>query len=183
MADLFSSEQGKRLFGFIGAGGTAGALLGPVITIVLSVPARPDQSTDRSDGIARSSGILRPPARVRGYGANWCAGRRTAKCWWERLRWAVRANSVTLSVREEKYKAKNLIDVVIYRGSDALYGWLFDSLQGLGLKLGAIALCSLPVVALWSVLSLVLGRAQEKRSAQREPSGTEVKREYGFDAA
>src|SRR5665213_1504409 len=26
MADLFSSEQGKRLFGFIGAGGTAGAL-------------------------------------------------------------------------------------------------------------------------------------------------------------
>lgn len=89
----------------------------------------------------------------------------------------------TVVTREEEYKAKNLIDVVIYRGSDALYGWLFDSLQGLGLKLGAIALCSLPVVALWSVLSLVLGRAQEKRSAQREPSGTEVKREYGFDAA
>ena len=33
--------------------------------------------------------------------------------------------------RKEKYKAKNLIDVVIYRGSDALYGWCFDSLQGL----------------------------------------------------
>jgi ATP/ADP translocase len=33
MADLFDSEQGKRLFGFIGAGGTAGSLLGPVITI------------------------------------------------------------------------------------------------------------------------------------------------------
>src|SRR5277367_2499568 len=31
MADLFSAEQGKRLFGFIGAGGTAGALLGPVV--------------------------------------------------------------------------------------------------------------------------------------------------------
>ena len=30
MADLFTSEQGKRLFGFIGAGGTAGGLLGPV---------------------------------------------------------------------------------------------------------------------------------------------------------
>ena len=38
MADLFTAEQGKRLFGFIGAGGTAGALLGPVITIALSVP-------------------------------------------------------------------------------------------------------------------------------------------------
>src|SRR5437773_3513653 len=38
MADLFTAEQGKRLFGFIGAGGTAGALLGPLITIGLSVP-------------------------------------------------------------------------------------------------------------------------------------------------
>ena len=41
MADLFTAEQGKRLFGFIGAGGTAGALLGPVITISLSVPFGP----------------------------------------------------------------------------------------------------------------------------------------------
>src|SRR5512144_3250936 len=41
MADLFTSEQGKRLFGFIGAGGTAGALLGPAITIALSVPLGP----------------------------------------------------------------------------------------------------------------------------------------------
>ena len=41
MADLFNAEQGKRLFGFIGAGGTAGALLGPVITIGLSVPLGP----------------------------------------------------------------------------------------------------------------------------------------------
>jgi ATP:ADP antiporter, AAA family len=89
----------------------------------------------------------------------------------------------TVVTREEKYKAKNLVDVVVYRGSDALSGWIFDSLQGLGLKLGAIALCSLPVVAGWAVLSLALGRAQEKRSAQRESSSTEVRREYGFDAA
>ncbi|HEY4956196.1 MAG TPA: MFS transporter, partial [Caldimonas sp.] len=41
MADLFDSEQGKRLFGFIGAGGTAGALLGPALTIALSVPLGP----------------------------------------------------------------------------------------------------------------------------------------------
>src|ERR1700720_500897 len=41
MADLFTAEQGKRLFGFIGAGGTAGALLGPVLTILLSVPLGP----------------------------------------------------------------------------------------------------------------------------------------------
>src|SRR6202790_3008330 len=41
MADLFTAEQGKRLFGFIGAGGTAGALLGPVVTIWLSAPLGP----------------------------------------------------------------------------------------------------------------------------------------------
>src|SRR5205823_1418980 len=35
MADLFTSEQGKRLFGFIAAGGSAGALLGPSLTVAL----------------------------------------------------------------------------------------------------------------------------------------------------
>jgi hypothetical protein len=30
---------------------------------------------------------------------------------------------------------------------------------------------------------MALGRAQEKRSAQRRSSSTEVRREYGFDAA
>src|SRR5690349_17391853 len=72
----------------------------------------------------------------------------------------------TVVGREEKYKAKNLIDVVIYRGSDALYGWVFDSLQTLGLKFAGIALWSLPVVAGWLVLSIALGRSQERRAEQ-----------------
>src|SRR3990172_7422162 len=41
MADLFSSEQGKRLFGFIAAGGSAGALAGPAITFGFAVPLGP----------------------------------------------------------------------------------------------------------------------------------------------
>ena len=41
MADLFGNERGKRLFGFIAAGGTAGALLGPAITTFLAVPLGP----------------------------------------------------------------------------------------------------------------------------------------------
>ncbi len=36
MADLFSSEQGKRLFAVIAAGGTAGSLAGPALTIGLA---------------------------------------------------------------------------------------------------------------------------------------------------
>ena len=87
----------------------------------------------------------------------------------------------TVVTREEKYKAKNLVDVVVYRGSDALSGWIFDSMQALGLKLGAIALFSLPVVAGWLVLSMGLGRAQERRSAQTATPAAETKRQYGFD--
>lgn len=75
----------------------------------------------------------------------------------------------TVVGREEKYKAKNLIDVVIYRGSDALYGWVYDSLQALGLKLGAIAICALPIVAGWLVLSIALGRTQERLAERPIP--------------
>ncbi len=35
MADLFNTEQAKRLYGFISAGGTLGALTGPLITVGL----------------------------------------------------------------------------------------------------------------------------------------------------
>src|SRR4051812_39314844 len=41
MADLWESGQGKRLFGFIAAGGSAGALLGPLVTVGLAVPLGP----------------------------------------------------------------------------------------------------------------------------------------------
>ncbi len=36
MADIFRSEQGKRLFGFIGLGGTLGAILGSFVTASLA---------------------------------------------------------------------------------------------------------------------------------------------------
>src|SRR5262245_12161919 len=38
MADLYGSEQGKRLFGFIAAGGSLGALLGPLLAVALAEP-------------------------------------------------------------------------------------------------------------------------------------------------
>jgi AAA family ATP:ADP antiporter len=41
MADLFESEQSKRLFGFIAAGGQAGAMAGPAMAIVLAKPLGP----------------------------------------------------------------------------------------------------------------------------------------------
>jgi len=71
----------------------------------------------------------------------------------------------TVVGRAEKYKAKNLIDVVVVRGSDALYGWVYDSMQALGLMLGAIAVWVLPASVAWLVLSAALGRTQERRAA------------------
>jgi len=284
MADLFTAEQGKRLFGFIGAGGTAGALLGPIITIGLSVPLGPvnlliaaaaflelavycvyrleraatAQTAAHAEpqrvggsafaalpelirspyligiggwvsllsfcativyfeqanivsaavhgagaqtrifaGIDLAVGLLSLATQVfvtgqvlKRFGTGIAAGAlpaiyvvgfaalavaptlavvvalQVAQRW---MNFAIanpaRQVLFTVLAREEKYKAKNLIDVVIYRGSDALYGWVFDSLQALGLKLGAIALCALPVAAGWLILSAILGRVQERRAA------------------
>ena len=285
MADLFTADQGKRLFGFIGAGGTAGALLGPVLTIWLSVPlgpanllipamilieaavfcvwrlervATPHQRAqdERLGGgaFAAIPELIRSPyliglaawislqsfcatilyfeqihivaAEVQGAGAQarlfaaidlavnlftlatqilatgqllkrFGSGTSAAALpavfvagfvvifltptlaavlaaqvaqRWIHFALANPARQVFYTVlgREEKYKAKNLIDVVIYRGSDALYGWVFDSLQLLGLKLGTIALVAAPVSAIWLILSAALGRAQEQRA---KPTG------------
>ncbi len=41
MADLFASEQGRRLFGFIASGGTAGILLGLFLVRELAIPLGP----------------------------------------------------------------------------------------------------------------------------------------------
>jgi AAA family ATP:ADP antiporter len=72
----------------------------------------------------------------------------------------------TVVGRDEKYKAKNMIDVVVLRGSDALYAPVFDALQALGLKIGGIALCALPVAIGWLTLSMRLGRTQERRAIE-----------------
>jgi AAA family ATP:ADP antiporter len=296
MADLFTAEQGKRLFGFIGAGGTAGALLGPVITIALAGPlgainllivavvfleiavfcvsrlertARerkleqpiaseatpPSQASTRRIGGSAFSAIpelIKSPyligvagwvsllsfgatiayfaqanivsATIHGraeqtelfasidlavgllslvtqvfatgqflkrFGTGIAAAALPAAYLlgftavaiapslavvitlqvlqrWMNFAIANPARQVFFTVvgREEKYKAKNLIDVVIYRGSDALYGWVYDTMTAIGLKLGAIALCALPVAAGWIVLSRFLGRSQECRAAE-----------------
>ena len=288
MADLFSAEQGKRLFGFVGAGGTAGALLGPVITIWLSVPFGPvnlliaaavlleiavfcvyrleraamaqagaqggvqaEPGRVGGNAFAALAEVIRSPyllgvgfwvsllsfcatiiyfeqahivsAMVHGAGAQTrifasidlavglltlatqilatgqvlkrfgtgiAAGALPAVYIigfaalflaptlavvvilqvvqrWMNFAIANPARQVFFTVldREEKYKAKNLIDVVIYRGSDALYGWVFDSLQALGLKLGAHCVGRVASRGWLAHLSVALGRVQEYRAA------------------
>ena len=71
----------------------------------------------------------------------------------------------TVLGREEKYKAKNVIDLVVFRGSDAVSSWLFAAMRGAGLELAAISLSVVPVAAACVALALALGRTQERRAA------------------
>ena len=61
--------------------------------------------------------------------------------------------------REVRFKAKPVIDIVIYRGGDMLNAWAFTALtQGLGLGLAAVALVGAGIAALWAMTGIYLGR-------------------------
>jgi len=70
----------------------------------------------------------------------------------------------TVLGREEKYKAKYVIDNVVFRGGDAASGWLYHALRGSGLEPSTISLATVPVAAVWLALALLLGREHERRS-------------------
>ncbi len=293
MADLYHSEQGKRLFGFIAAGGSAGALLGPLIAVGLAesigranllliaallleiavlcaMRLESAAAAFKANGTEPAAAASAP--RDAGLGGSWIAGlamvlrspylagialwvallslagtflyfqqanivaalsddpnRRTAI--FARIDLAVSLLTIIVQVlvtgklirrfgagpaaaflplvfalgflalaltpmlwvviafqatqraanfaisnpareilftvveREEKYKAKYVIDNVVFRGGDAVSGWLFHALRGLGLELGTISLATVPVAVLWLALALGLGRAQERRAA------------------
>jgi AAA family ATP:ADP antiporter len=61
--------------------------------------------------------------------------------------------------RETRFKAKPVIDIVIYRGGDMLNAWAFTALtQGLGLGLAAVAGVGAMVALLWAGTGVYLGR-------------------------
>jgi AAA family ATP:ADP antiporter len=71
----------------------------------------------------------------------------------------------TVVARDEKYKAKNVIDIVAVRGADAAGGWLFTALRSLAAELRAIPVVAIAIAGACLFLALALGRAQERRSA------------------
>jgi len=67
--------------------------------------------------------------------------------------------------RETRFKAKPVIDIVIYRGGDMLNAWAFTALtQGLGLGLAAVAGVGAFIAALWALTGIYLGRQFNKMS-------------------
>ncbi|BAU47541.1 MFS transporter [Sulfurifustis variabilis] len=72
--------------------------------------------------------------------------------------------------REEKYKAKNFIDTVVYRGGDAVSAWAYAGLRAMGLSLGTIAFVAVPLSLAWAWLAYGLGRRQEVLAAGKGQS-------------
>jgi AAA family ATP:ADP antiporter len=71
----------------------------------------------------------------------------------------------TAAEREDKYKAKNVVDGVVFRGSDMASSWVFALLHTkLALGIPLIAAVMIPISLGWALLSFYLGRQQEKRA-------------------
>jgi AAA family ATP:ADP antiporter len=65
----------------------------------------------------------------------------------------------TKVTQEERFKAKPVIDIVVYRGGDAVSGTLFAFLtDGVGLGLAAVALVGSAIAAAWGGTGIWLGK-------------------------
>jgi AAA family ATP:ADP antiporter len=64
--------------------------------------------------------------------------------------------------REEKYKAKNVIDTVVYRAGDAVSAWVYAGMRSVGMSLSGIALIAVPMALIWALIAFGLGRQQVK---------------------
>jgi AAA family ATP:ADP antiporter len=65
--------------------------------------------------------------------------------------------------RETRFKAKPVIDIVLYRGGDMLTAWAFTLLTtGLGLGLGAVAAVGALIAAIWAGVGVYLGRSYNR---------------------
>ena len=71
--------------------------------------------------------------------------------------------------RRERYKAKNFIDTVVYRGGDALSGWVFAGLAG-------AAFVAAGMSALWAALALYLGHKIHGWTPDAAPSSASSRR-------
>jgi AAA family ATP:ADP antiporter len=71
----------------------------------------------------------------------------------------------TVIPREDRYKAKSLIDTFVYRLGDQLGAWGVAGLRALGAGAAELALVAIPIALLWLVNALWLGRRQEARAA------------------
>ena len=70
----------------------------------------------------------------------------------------------TVVSRDDKYKAKNVIDAVVFRGSDAASSQVFTGIK----SIGAVAGIGLALSVVWVALSWGLGRTEERKARELE---------------
>ncbi len=71
---------------------------------------------------------------------------------------------------EDRYKAKPVVDIVVYRGGDAVSGTLFAILtDGFGFGLAVVAFIGAGIAGIWTVVAIRLGRLYESKA--RNSSG------------
>ncbi len=68
----------------------------------------------------------------------------------------------TLVDPEEKYKAQNFNDTVVFRGGDAASAWVLNGFRAVGLGFGSIVAVTLPAALAWLWLSFSLGRTPSR---------------------
>jgi len=77
----------------------------------------------------------------------------------------------TVLRREDKYKAKSLIDTFGYRFGDQIGAWSYPLMRWFGLGLVGISWVAVPLGAIWCALGIWLGRKQRVLAdAKREQS-------------
>jgi AAA family ATP:ADP antiporter len=76
----------------------------------------------------------------------------------------------TVIPREDRYKAKSVIDTVVYRTGDQLGAWSVTLLRASGLGPATVSLVVIPIAAVWLVNALWLGRRQERLAAGQAPA-------------
>src|SRR6266513_1310360 len=197
MTDLFTVEQGKRLYGFIAVGGSLGAILGAYITKNYVRDIGPANLLAISaitfavagflvhffpSGFAEQKKIV--PAREEPIGGSIWAGithmaqspylmglavfQVARRAAAYALMRPSREILFTVLRREDKYKVKSVTDTLGYRIGDQLGAWSYHGLQSLGLSLNMISWIAVPVTAGWCVLSIWLSRKQQVLAEHRQ---------------
>lgn len=81
----------------------------------------------------------------------------------------------TLVDEETRYKAKPVIDIVLYRGGDMATAWLYALLTAtLGLGLAGIALVAAGLAAVWAAAAIYLGRRYNSLSEDNAPAAQAI---------
>ncbi|RKR08038.1 AAA family ATP:ADP antiporter [Maribacter vaceletii] len=69
--------------------------------------------------------------------------------------------------KETRFKAKPVIDVVVYRGGDTVTAWIFTGLtEGLGLGFAAVGVIGAGIAAIWAGVGIYMGKLYNRKKTK-----------------